>query len=265
MNRNIIPSKVSAITDVVCLRGRQRERGFTLIELLAVIAVIATLMSLLLVGIGKVRHSAMKTGNAANLRSLARAWHSYAGDNGDCFPIGLTWATDNVLNAPSLSTLNYRYWWRWYGGVADYLPMLVVGDTEAARNYAGPMAPTWGQVYEGYYPPMFIDEARERGLAHVGYHFNRHVGFERRTSRSTFVDLARTPILYAYWNEEAANPFGQYFSSPLMDGSSFLAYATAPMGDGNHFAYADGHVEWVDAHEDLAYYLDHMTWRPEGD
>lgn len=245
----------------------QSKKGFTLIELITVMTIVIILGSILFVALGGVRSTTEKMENVANLRTIANAWFTYAADNQNFFPIGLTWepSEGQVTNPPAVSTMRYRYWWRWHGGVASYLPTLTISDTEAARSYGGPDAPTWGTVYRGYYPPSHFEKAKARDIKNVGYHFNRHIGFNARTNIADIIAPSRTPILFAYWDEDGSNPMGQYFSSAYYDQNLFMANATKTLGDGNHFLFADGHVEWVNASNDLNYYRKHFTWRPGGD
>ncbi|MGE0479869.1 MAG: prepilin-type N-terminal cleavage/methylation domain-containing protein [Phycisphaerae bacterium] len=66
--------------------GRRRRRaGFTLIELLVVVAIIALLVALLLPSLGRARELGRRSKCAANLHSIATAWHLYLQDRGDLF------------------------------------------------------------------------------------------------------------------------------------------------------------------------------------
>ncbi len=73
----------TAQTMAACSRTRGRGAGFTLIELLLVIAIIATLVSILLPALGQARLAARNVVCQSNLRQLGIAIQSYLDDQKD--------------------------------------------------------------------------------------------------------------------------------------------------------------------------------------
>jgi prepilin-type N-terminal cleavage/methylation domain-containing protein len=62
---------------------QNRKSGFTIVELLVVVSIIALLIALLLPAVAKGRDKALITQSVSNLKNLATANESYAGDWGD--------------------------------------------------------------------------------------------------------------------------------------------------------------------------------------
>ena len=92
------------------------SRGFTLIELLTVIAFIAILGSILLVGIGKVRERAVSIESVSNLREIHSAISMYVMNNNGEYPRARTL----VPTGGSGSVWNYESGF-WFNAIGEYL------------------------------------------------------------------------------------------------------------------------------------------------
>src|SRR5438128_781253 len=77
------------------------RKAFTLIELLVVIGLIAILAALLFPVFAMAREQARSTTCASNMRQLALAWHMYADDYDETFPLTV------ALRPPGLG---FVYW-----------------------------------------------------------------------------------------------------------------------------------------------------------
>lgn len=106
--------------------GSRPRTGFTLIELLVVIAVLALLVSLLLPAIGSVRQVARQVVCSSNLRQMAMAVNSYAGEYNDWIvgsPEGSGRdAVDGVFNGVSIQTYDF------FGPIAHHLGISGPGE-----------------------------------------------------------------------------------------------------------------------------------------
>ena len=76
---------------------KKRASGFTLVELLVVMGLIATLLSLLIPVVGKVRSAAHGAACMSNLRQLGQGWTMYTTENkGQLLPY--VWSTPATPN-----------------------------------------------------------------------------------------------------------------------------------------------------------------------
>ncbi len=89
-----------------------RARAFTLIELLTVIAVVALLVGILVPSLSSARDSARTVRCASNLRQIAIAWTTYAGEYRDrAMPLAY-WSTQDIGAGPQI------FWWGSHGSAS---------------------------------------------------------------------------------------------------------------------------------------------------
>jgi prepilin-type N-terminal cleavage/methylation domain-containing protein/prepilin-type processing-associated H-X9-DG protein len=73
--------------------SRARRHGFSMVELMVVIAIVALLLGLLMMGVQRVRAAALNTQCANNLSNLGLAWHNWRTGNNRGFPT-LSWVSE---------------------------------------------------------------------------------------------------------------------------------------------------------------------------
>jgi prepilin-type N-terminal cleavage/methylation domain-containing protein len=74
------------------IKHRKQKHAFTLIELLVVIAIIAILAAMLLPALAAAKRKAQKINCVNNLKEVGIAFRIWEGDNGDKYPMAVTYA-----------------------------------------------------------------------------------------------------------------------------------------------------------------------------
>lgn len=212
-----------------------KRKGFTLIELLVVVAIIAVLIAVLLPALSQARARAKAVSCSSNLKQLGMAWHYYADDNQDHFPVGSLWWSD-----PNY----YVYFW------------------------PGEIKPYTGDKDKGFYDLSLVYSCPFRAPNTVtSYAYNTHIGYNLSLIRSVISDGTKLPLLFDYWDDLSGSPMNNYFSCPTYPDEFWLSWrffsaSSNAHGIGSNFLLADGHVESVARLSDSSKYSGRFNWMP---
>lgn len=192
------------------------RRGFTLIELLVVVAILAILMGLLFPAVTMVRHAAMKTACASNLRQLGIAVMAYA----DAHEGRAPFVYDDWSKRSSYMFTN------WYGGNCSFGMLHGAGIFDNPRIYFCPKLKTGAHGFatpQNPWPPG-------RHITRAGYGLRPVVGMPVRTPSG------RLPILDNFRSGDAIGfDMITHITNVTRNGHR----------DGCNVVYAGGHVGWV--------------------
>ncbi len=224
----------------------RRRNGFTLIELLVVVAIIAVLVAILLPALGQARARARAMGCSANLKQLGMAWHYYADEHNDAFPVGSVWWDDPDFNQ------NF-----WPNEIKAYL---------ADKNRESGV----------FFCPVKLEEGKQKSTI-TTYAYNTHIGLSYHKitynslghlpRRSDITDSTKVVLLFDYWDGTVGNHLGNYCCCPTYPDDYYLSYhfyrsSSNMHGVGSNFLLADGHVAHVAPQESNGEYLGIFTWSP---
>jgi prepilin-type N-terminal cleavage/methylation domain-containing protein/prepilin-type processing-associated H-X9-DG protein len=227
-------------------RTMRNKKGFTLIELLVVVAIIAVLVAILLPALGKARGRARALTCMANLKQLGMAWHFYADEHNDAFPVGSVWWDDPDFNG------NF-----WPNEIKSYLV------DKNRENHV-------------FFCPSRLEEGLKDSTI-TTYAYNTHIGLSYHKivynslghlpRRGELADSTKMVLLFDYWDATVDNHLGNYFCCPSYPDNYYLSYhfhvASSNMhGIGSNFLLADGHVEAVPPQSVSSDYCGLFNWIP---
>jgi prepilin-type N-terminal cleavage/methylation domain-containing protein/prepilin-type processing-associated H-X9-DG protein len=202
--------------------------GFTLIELLVVIAIIAILASILFPVYSRTREKAHRVKCTSNMKQMIMAFMMYADDHDGHFPGGYDYdrRERNPLWDPWEWTFVFEATRTYYDGETDILN-----------------CPT-GPQYE-------YGEGIDRRIVNIAY--NKYLYFLGWESES---DLSRAPARNSRITVLADSRFPGIYNDTTDEvgaapGMARIQFANGPgeprHGNSGNFAFADGHVESIDA------------------
>ena len=202
--------------------------GFTLIELLVVIAIISILAAIIFPVYSRARAKAHATTCLSNLRQLAQAFMMYANAHDDCFPGGLDY--DTVQERPEWDD------WGWTMVFEITRPYYI--ETDILNCPTGPQ-------YD-------FGEVPDRRIINIGYNEYLYFGdwyvesqlsrCRAGVSRITILGDCRLPGVYNDWTDEP-------YAVPGMARIQFANDVDEPRHSGSNFAFADGHVAFVNVRQ----------------
>jgi prepilin-type N-terminal cleavage/methylation domain-containing protein len=115
------------------LHATSLRRGLTLVEMICVIAIISILAALLLPGLGKARDRARQTQCAGQLKQIGLAFHSFAHDHNNRFPMQVPLAAGGALEYARAGNFSNSFAFRHFQalGVELGTPKVLVCPTDA--------------------------------------------------------------------------------------------------------------------------------------
>jgi prepilin-type N-terminal cleavage/methylation domain-containing protein/prepilin-type processing-associated H-X9-DG protein len=138
----------------------RHRRAFTLVELLVVVAIVATLLAILLPGLGQAQRNARRVKCASNLHQLGHAFHMYTNDySGLAMPLAyfrdwpVTYWYGQERDAEGVDQTRGFVWPYLHSDVCEYgvyeCPEQPLGTIDNLQGAWGTVTSTYG--YNGYF------------------------------------------------------------------------------------------------------------------
>jgi prepilin-type N-terminal cleavage/methylation domain-containing protein/prepilin-type processing-associated H-X9-DG protein len=227
--------------------GRRRQSAFTLIELLVVIAIIAILAAILFPVFASARAKARQASCASNLSQIARAGMMYIQDYDERFPSCYSLPTPPYAVDPRTSLQPYIKNWELFYCPERHTVLHECLDPMAnfrpdsrcmGYGYNWGSGLGWGsssQKGDGLVRPSDDGTSSVVGVAMAEISTPSHTFFYGDTNDYLFITLLREAmpgVRQGGGTDASTNDLGKPYEPPRH-------------GEGNNFAFIDGHVQWL--------------------
>ncbi len=191
---------------------RTRANGFTLVEILVVLTLVAVLSAILLGVFGRVREKGRRTTCAGNLRQLNLALRQYLTDNDSVYP--------DYERMPTI--------------LLCYVKSRAIFECPTEANTA-PL--DWNSNYQ-------TDYELNAELLNTNTRLGKSPWRGDAETKTAHIDSSRLWTLADSNSSDNPNPPEIIKTVPSTCGGAWIE-SLARHGDGCNYAFADGHVKWL--------------------
>ncbi len=252
------------------VQSSPRRSGFTLIELLVVIAIIAILAAILFPVFQKVRENARRASCESNLKQLSLAVIQYTGDYDEKYPIGNPYAGDPY----DTWNIDFGGWGIpckdgddclvWDNSLLPYTKSFQIAECPSSTSIFnlygyGPGVPATNYTYNGdlqFSPQNVVVQPATTVLFWPGEFgikwYGRAIASPQLNCPDNKSDCVYVPGTVACGaNPQSATGCNGATDMMLVYGPPYYTQTQKwTHGEGDNFAFADGHVKWNSLHGD---------------